>query len=168
MKYLLSLALLLASLSIQAEIYRWTDEEGNVHFSDEEHPDAELIPTPTPNTVPMPKFEPKKPVVEEKKESPYKSFSISSPANDVTIKDNTGKLSVSLSIEPELNIENGDYIRLSVDNRVVMAKTTSLNAQVPNIVRGSHSLKAELINKSGQTILSSSIQFHMKRFSALH
>ncbi len=169
MKYLLSLALLLGSLSIHAEIYRGVDDEGNVFYSDKEQPNSELIPTPTSNTIPMPKLEAKQPVTtEEKKDSPYKSFSIVSPSNSATIRDNTGNLSVSLSIEPILNIKNGDYFRLSIDNRVVTARTTSLTTQIPNIDRGSHSLKAELVDSSGQTIMSNSVQFHMKRFSILH
>ncbi|MCK5002759.1 MAG: DUF4124 domain-containing protein [Gammaproteobacteria bacterium] len=170
MKYYLSLVLLLGSLSLQAEIYRWTDEEGTVHFSDTEHPDAELIPTPTPNAIQMPKFEAKQPIVEEEKEeaSSYNSFTIVSPADDSTITDNTGNLSVSLSIEPVLNIKSGHYIRLSVDNQIMVSKTYSLNSQISSINRGSHTLKAEVLNSSGQLLMSHSSRFHMKRFSIQH
>ena len=159
--------LLLASLPAQAEIYRGVDEDGNVFYSDKEQPDSELIPTPSPNTVTMPKPEAKKPAEIEKPEATYKSFGIASPTNDLTIRDNTGNLPVTLSIDPELNIKNGDSIRLSIDNQVSVPKTTSLSTQLPNIARGTHTLKAELVSASGQTILSHSVQFHMKRFSVL-
>lgn len=168
MKYFISLILLLAAFSIQAEIYRGVDEKGEVFYSDKELPNSELIPTPTPNAISMPKPEPKKPVAAVTQEKVYKSFSIVSPANDATFKDNAGNLSVSLSIEPELDVEKGDHFRLSIDNRVVIAKSTTLITQIPNVVRGSHSLKAELVSDSGETIMSNSVQFHMKRFSVLH
>ncbi|MDH3343592.1 MAG: DUF4124 domain-containing protein, partial [Gammaproteobacteria bacterium] len=111
MKYFISLILLLVSLSIQAEIYRGVDEEGEVFYSDKELPNSELIPTPTPNAISMPKPEPKKPAAEVKQANQYKSFRIVSPANDATFKDNAGNLTVSLSIEPDLNTEKGDHIR---------------------------------------------------------
>ena len=168
MKYFISLVLLLVSFSTQAEIYRGVDEEGEVFYSDKELPNSELIPTPTPNAIRMPKPEPKKPAAEVKQENQYKSFRIVSPVNDATFKDNAGNLSVSLSIEPELNVKKGDHIRLSIDNRVVIAKSTTQITQIPNVDRGTHSLKAELVRGSGQTIMSNSIQFHMKRFSIRH
>lgn len=171
MKHLLPVALLIASFSIQAEIYRGTDEEGNVSYSDKEQPNSELIPTPTPNVIQGFKPEQKEAAgteVEESKDAAYKSFSIVSPANDSTAISSPGNLSISLSINPALNTKQGDYIRLYVDNRLVIKKTTSLSPSIPNIDRGSHSLKAELVSKSGKTLLSSSVQFHMKRFSSLH
>ena len=170
MKYLLPLVLLFSSLPIQAEIYRGVDEEGNVFYSDKEQPNTELIPTPAPNTIIMPKLEAKTPAAAEveKKDASYKSFSITTPANNAAVRDNAGNLSVSLSIDPALNKKNGDAIRLTIDNRVVTAKTTSLTVNIPNVDRGSHSLKAELVNKAGQVIRSSSVQFQMLRFSTLH
>ena len=168
MKYFISLILLLISFSTQAEIYRGVDEEGEVFYSDKELPNSELIPTPTPNAIRMPKPEPKKPAAATIEAKTYKSFSIVSPANDATFKDNAGNLSVKLSIKPDLNVKKGDHIRLSIDNQVVIAKSTTKITQIPNVVRGNHSLKAELVSGSGKTIMSSSIQFHMKRFSVLH
>ncbi|MDH5611352.1 MAG: DUF4124 domain-containing protein [Gammaproteobacteria bacterium] len=160
--------LLLASLPAQAEIYRGVDEDGNVFYSDKEQPESELIPTPTSNTVTMPKPVAKPHSAPQNTEIAYKAFTILSPANDSIIRDNTGNLSVTLSIEPELNVKNGDFIRLSIDNQVVTPKTTSLSTLIPDIDRGSHSLKAELVSGSGKSILSHSIQFHLKRFSTLH
>lgn len=170
MKLILGLILsLLTALPALAEIYRGTDEDGNVYYSDKPQADAELIPTPSSNTVSMPKPEAKKSAVEaEKPTGYYQSFRIFSPENDVTVIDNTGSVTVSLSIEPVLNIENGDYFRLYLDNQLVSPKSTTLSTTLPNVARGSHSLKAELVSASGQTLLSHSVQFHMKRFSVLH
>ncbi|MCK5002506.1 MAG: DUF4124 domain-containing protein [Gammaproteobacteria bacterium] len=168
MKYLLSIALLFVTLPVQAEIYRWVDEEGDVHYSDIEQPNSELIPTPTPNAIPMPKPEVKKPVKKKEESASYKSFRIVSPAHDSTITSSPGNLPVSLSIDPDLNEKNGDYIRLSIDNQVVVSKTSSLSTQISSIDRGTHTLNVELVNSSGKTLMRSSAQFHMKRTSILH
>lgn len=169
MKYLLSLGFLLfITLPTQAEIYRSVDEDGNVIYSDQELPNSELIPTPTDNAIPMPKPEAKPPAedVVEKPASAYQSFSIASPANNAVIRDNAGNVTVSLSIMPELKA--GDYIRLYVDNKLVMPRLTSSGTQLSNLTRGTHSLKAELMSSSGQSFSTTSVRFHLQRFSVLH
>lgn len=177
MKYHLVIALLLASFSTQAEIYRGLDEEGNVTFSDKEQAGSELIPTPIPNVIPRFKPEQDKATdtetqdskdTEEAKETLYTSFKIVKPDNGSTVIVSSGNLSISLSINPALDTKQGDYIRLYLDNRLVKSKISSLSSSIPNVDRGSHSLKAELVRKSGKVIQSSSVQFHMKRFSRLH
>jgi len=40
----LSLMALLASLSVSAEVYRWTDKDGKVHYSDAPPPEADAKP----------------------------------------------------------------------------------------------------------------------------
>lgn len=169
MKYLLSLSfLLLITLPVQAEIYRSVDEQGNVIYSDQELPNSELIPTPTDNAIPMPKPE-AKPAAEDivdKPASAYQSFSIASPANNAVIRDNAGSITVNLSITPALKV--GDYIRLYVDNALVMPRLTSSSTQLSNLTRGSHSLKAELVSSTGQSLRNTSVRFHLKRISVLH
>ncbi|MDT8453253.1 MAG: DUF4124 domain-containing protein [Gammaproteobacteria bacterium] len=171
MKYLLPLSfLLLIALPIQAEIYRSVDEDGNVIYSDQELPNSELIPTPTDNTVSMPKPEASAPA-EEKKEKPtgnYHSFSIVSPDHNAVIRNNAGNITVNLSIDPPLKVGSGDYIRLYLDDEEQSSKLTSSSTQLSNIARGSHTLRAELRNASGKTLKSASIQFHLKRISVLH
>ena len=169
MKYLLSLGfLLLIALPAQAEIYRSVDEDGNVIYSDQELPNSELIPTPTDNAIPMPKPEAKPPAedIAEQPASAYQSFSIASPANNAVIRDNAGNVTVSLSITPKLKA--GDYIRLYVDNKLVMPRLASPGTQLSNLSRGSHSLKAELVSSSGQSLRTTSVRFHLKRISVLH
>ncbi len=171
MKYLFPLSLLLLiTLPIQAEIYRSVDEDGNVIYSDQELPNGELIPTPTDNTVTMPKPEARAPV-EEEDENPtvnYHAFSIASPENNAVIRNNAGNITVNLSIDPPLKVSTGDYIRLYLDNEELRSKLTSSSTQLSNISRGTHTLKAELSNASGKTLKSASVQFYLKRISTLH
>jgi len=79
-KYFLAL-LLLAPLSVTATIYKSVDSNGNVVFSDKPSPDAQEIPTPSPNTVHLPKAPPTEAVKKEKKakNTVYTSLVITSP-----------------------------------------------------------------------------------------
>lgn len=169
MKYLISLALLLASFTIHAEIYRGVDKEGNVFYSDKEQPNAELIPTPTPNAITMPKFEAKKPVTEDAEKNPYQSFAIVSPANNATIRNNAGNISISLSLLPALDTKNNHRIIIYLDGQVAISATTELMVQLANISRGNHTLSAKVIDEKGkQLIISKTTTINMKRSSSQH
>jgi hypothetical protein len=77
MKHSITLLLLLLTIVSHAEIYKGTDAEGNVIYSDEELPNTTEIQVPDATSIPMPKPKPKETVkkdIEEKKA--YKLFKI--------------------------------------------------------------------------------------------
>lgn len=172
MKYFISLILLLVSFSTQAEIYRGVDEEGEIFYSDKEQPNAELIPTPTPNAISMPKLEAKKPVAEDAEDAemnPYKSFGIVNPANNTTIRDNAGNISITLSLLPALDTKNNHRITIYLDGQIVISATTELTIQLANIRRGKHTLSAKVIDGKGkQLIRSNAVTINMKQTSSQH
>ncbi|MES0328574.1 MAG: DUF4124 domain-containing protein [Gammaproteobacteria bacterium] len=169
MKYFLAIALLLFAFSIHAEIYRGVDEEGNVFYSDKDQANAELIPTPTPNAITMPKLEANKPAAEDAEKNPYKSFGIVSPANNATIRDNIGNISITLSLLPALDTKNSHRITIYLDGQIVISATTELTIQLANISRGNHTLSAKVIDGKGkQLIRSNAVTIHMKRSSSQH
>lgn len=154
---------------VTAEIYKSLDDEGGVTYSDKETPRAKKIPTPSPNTIQMPKATPRQTVEQPDKTAGYSHFRITSPTDNTTIRSSLGTLSVSLAIEPALNIEQGHSISILLDGRPVIASTRQLNIELNNIDRGSHSLKARVRDKQGKSIISSnSIRFHLKRLSSQH
>ena len=159
------LLLLLVSFSLQAELYKGIDEHGNVYFTDKEIPDSEKIPMHMPTVIQMPKPEDVKQTTEKvSKDTSYTSFKILHPANDDTIRNNNGNITVSLALTPELNTASGHKISVSVDGKVVIQSTALLTVQLTNIDRGSHTIQATVINKKGKTIKSSnSITVHLKR-----
>lgn len=164
------LLLLLVSLSLQAEIYRGINAEGNVVFSDKEIPNSEKIPMPTPNITQMPKPVPVEPTTEDSVDSAnYRSFKIEQPENNGTIRENNGNVSISLELTPDLNTKAGHTISIVVDGKVVTRATTALTTQLSNINRGSHTIKAHVNDKDNKTIITSNtVEFHMKRFSVQH
>ena len=170
MKSLLSLMLLFISLSVQAEIYKGTDPDDQTTYSDQPLPGSVIIPTPSPNTIQMPKPEPRKPVEKPAIEaSPYTQFSIISPANNETIRDNTGNIPVSFLLEPDLDIKKGHRINVYLDGQIAVAKSAELALHVTNAGRGAHTINASVIDGKGKILISSNaITVHVKRFSIQH
>jgi hypothetical protein len=169
MKHIVTLLLFaLVAIASHAEIYKGTDAEGNTIYSDEELPNGTEIPTPSPNTVIMPK--PKK-VVKDDTEKPasYTLFKILSPGNDETLRISSGNIEVSLSVIPELDIKQGHSISVYIDGETAISKTTEMKLQIPNVSRGSHNLQAEIKDETNEVIIQSNdVTFHMKRASNQH
>lgn len=169
-KYFLVM-LLLAPLSVMAAIYKSVDSEGNVVFSDKPSADAKEIPTPTPNTVHLPKAPPPEVAKKEKKakDTVYTSLVITSPSANETIHSNPGIVSIKLQLTPDLNIKAGDRVNILVDNYVLLKNSSQLSIDIPDINRGSHHVQAVVTNKQGATLITSEdVQFFMQRQSILN
>lgn len=176
------LLLLLFILPAQAEIYRWVDDNGNVVFSDEPHPQAEKVDLP-PSTTYTPvedeesseilKLSPEEATgeeaVEEQDAVPDYQLRIIAPANDESIWVNNGDVTVSMIVEPQLNAERGDRILLQLDGVAVGEPQASTTYQFNNLSRGTHSLTAQVVDSSGTTLTSSdTVTFHLHRASILN
>jgi hypothetical protein len=169
-KYFLVL-LLLAPLSAMAAIYKSVDSNGDVVFSDKPSPDAKEIPTPSPNTVHLPKAPPPEAAKKEKKakDTIYTSLTITSPGSNETIHSNPGIVNIMLRLTPELNIKAGDRVNILVDNYVLLRQTSQLSVKIPDINRGTHTVQAVVTNKQGATLIKSDeVQFFMQRQSVLN
>ncbi|MCF6324856.1 MAG: DUF4124 domain-containing protein [Gammaproteobacteria bacterium] len=171
LRLLLILAFLFAMPAIAA--YKWTMPDGSVIFSDQPpHPDAEkitLLPTQTFSAPPIPKQAVEiKPDAETRDIATYSSLQIAQPANEATIRDNSGNITVSVSSEPPLFIKKGHQITLLLDG-VTISTSTSAQTMLPNIDRGSHTLRATIIDKEGTALITSNDSiFYLHRVSILH
>lgn len=166
-------SLLLLGLGVQAEMYKWVDEEGNVSYSDQpQHKDARQLDTPTANTIPAVRVPPKVqpvPVAPDKPETRYSLLQITSPEHDQAIRSNPGNINVSLITQPALNVAQGHSISLLLDNKLVSENITTDQTTLQNVDRGTHQLSAIIKNKQDKTLQQSdSITFHLLRHSILH
>lgn len=172
MKLITSLLLLFIYTLAQADIYKGKDAEGQTIYSDQELPDTQKIPTPSPNTIQMPKLEKKKSVQNKDTTDDttnYTLFNISSPTNGETVRSNTGDISIALTIDPELDTNNGHRIVIYLDNQPVISTATESDLQLNNVSRGEHSLRAEVRNAKGKSVISSrALTIYMKRLSGQH
>lgn len=159
MRYLLLTIIFLTQLA-SAEVYRSVDKDGNVVFSDEASPDAETVIIPEVQTIPPPKvggrYEAPPP-----KEEFYRELLVTSPAHDSTIRDNTGNISVGVSVDPSL--QGGHQLVLYMDGQEV-SSGRQLSFTLNNVDRGTHQLRAVIKDAKGRIVKSSkSSSFHLHR-----
>jgi len=175
---LLAFSIGLFSQQIRAEVYKYIDKEGNVVFTDKYTPNAEKL-----NLPPSIKKEKKQETVDnepakvaapedvpEKKKpkfTGYKQFELVSPGNESIVRDNSGNLTVNISIEPELQTELDHRLFVYLDGARVKGVWTSHVITLPDIDRGSHTISAEVVDLSQSLRLmrTATVTFHMKKFS---
>lgn len=152
---------LLPALPAVATVYKWTDEKGLVHFSDEPHPGAERLEVGQPSVYNPP------PVDLRSGERPastaigYMDFSIAQPQPEATIRNNPGTVMVRFRIEPELR--GGDQIRVLLDGKPVDTGATTIVA-LQRVDRGTHTLSAVVEDKAGAVVARAApVTFYMHR-----
>jgi hypothetical protein len=172
MRLLLTFFILLATINTQAALYKYTDENGEVVYSDQApYEGAEELVPPELQVTPAIKPKPKANENPEKKEdiTRYSSFQITSPKNGSTLQNKTGTLKIALAIKPALNIKAGHYINIFIDDVAVIKNSSQLSTILNHIDRGTHSIQAELREKSGKLIrFSNNVIVHVHRFSIQH
>ncbi|NND64610.1 MAG: DUF4124 domain-containing protein [Gammaproteobacteria bacterium] len=159
-----SILLLLATMpAALAETYKWVDDEGVVHFSDQPYPDAEEIeisevqlfsaPTPvsapagssTPNTSEQPA---------ETSQAGYQSFEITSPVTDDVFHNIGGELGIKLSLQPP-RLLSGHQVAIFLDG--VLAEdwdSAEFNSgTLKEVYRGEHTITAEVRDANDNTLV---------------
>lgn len=150
-----------------AQIYKWIDAQGNVHFSDVPHEGAEKVKINESQT-----YSPPKPInnnlsstgdqQKEAKPRSYTKLVISQPENEATIRNNQGYLVVAVEIEPDLT--PGDNLQLLYDGAPIGEPQPNPSFQLNGVYRGSHTIAVQVLDPSGQVLnTSDSITFFMHR-----
>ncbi len=181
---LLALSLFaLTPLNAVGAVYKSIGPDGNVTYSDQPQANAEKIelppgpPPPAPvETLPLPSDVVPPTVVQvppdaEPEVPPftgYSTFTIITPENDETLRENNGSVAINLAIEPALYAEAGHKIALLLDGKPVLEGLTATQIQLGNVDRGTHTLQAQVSNAEGTVIASTSIiTVHLKRISTV-
>jgi hypothetical protein len=158
MSRLLLLVLLLLPLgSLAQAVYRTTDAQGNVVFTDTPPTNAtpadriEIRPT---NTAPPP---PTRPVPEgtpsvEPEVAPY-TVTITEPANETTFPMGSGNFSVSVNVTPAL--QRAENLQLFLDGAPRGKPQRASTWSLTNVYRGQHDLTVGVIDDSGKTLATS-------------
>lgn len=94
----------------------------------------------------------------------YTQLKISSPEDDEAVRDNEGKVSVMVSLTPQLFTRFEDKLNIAIDGNIVNdGKAKSIS--VEGIERGTHTITAYVEDKNGNVMLSAQpVSFHMFRF----
>ena len=159
----LLLALLLAPLAFFAEspaaqIYRTTDEQGNVVFTDK--PPAgvsttEQVELPQTNTTPPPSVRPapKRESPQPDKDAPAFSVAIVSPANETSFPMGPGNFSVNAQVEPSPGTNAS--LQLYMDGIPWGDPQQGGSWALTNVFRGAHDLTVAIVDANGQQLASS-------------
>ncbi len=81
--------------------------------------------------------------------------------------DNAGDMDVVVAVSPELHTAAGDRIALILDGRTASMRGAT-RFRLTGVVRGEHSVEAQLMDSSGNALIASSpVTFHMWQASRL-
>jgi hypothetical protein len=161
---LLCSLLLLAPIGGQAaKVYKWTDAQGNVIYSDSPRPGAEEIEVPTEPAGIVPVAPGKMPPAGQAvPREGYGALIVASPSNEQVIEDPGGAVPVSLAVEPPLRTRDGDAVRLNLDGQPLDTRYTGAQIVIPGVPRGTHTLQAQVVDRAGTVLISSApVTFHM-------
>ena len=143
-----------------AEIYRSTDEDGTVVYSDQPHSKSEVVSLPSVNIAAPSNAQNTNGTTDSttatKKKIPYTQFKITSPKDQDTFQ-NATEIPVDIAITPAL--QEGDKIQFYLDGKAVSEPIASTSYSIPKIKgteeiieRGSHEITANLLDEQGETI----------------
>jgi len=154
MRFILLLVILFFLTPVSAEVYRSLDDDGNVIFTDKPSPDGEKMRIDKVQTVSPPAVEDFKYAPPKKSaEIVYTSLEIVSPKNDQVFTGGPGDVTVSIVVQPALNVAAGDRFVLSMDGNKQSDSTSTFS--FTNLDRGTHTAKVDVVNKDGKSLISS-------------
>ena len=149
---------LLATTAVAADVWRWVDENGVVHFSDTPREGAERIDvSESRQTTGARVYRDAAPSSEDgaepAQEQPfeYQSLTVSSPGAEETLWNIEGTLSVSLSLSPAL--QSGHQVRVYFDGEPRLVNSTSFT--IDEVWRGVHNIQAEVLDETGSLMIRS-------------
>lgn len=141
-----------------ADAYRWTDEDGIVHYSDKPHEGAERVVLPSDSRVVRRQRPAQAPLQQgaagqqpDAGAFKYESLNIVSPGAEETLWNIEGVLNVTLDIRPGLL--EGHQIRVYFDGNPRMVNAASF--QIEEVYRGVHNIQAEVVDASGRLMIRS-------------
>lgn len=151
-----------------AEVYRWVDEAGKIHYSDSPRPGAEAVEIREPNVYDAPENLPRietEPPDPETDTPGYERLQITYPEPDSAFWDNQGNFTLRLTLEPALDSAAGHRVRVYLDGES-QGTTEKLQWRFTGVNRGSHSVRAEVIDEAGESLIQSgTVSFHLHQQS---
>lgn len=175
LKRLIVLSACLLGALAQAQVYKWVDEDGVVHFSDQPRAGAEEInlpARPAPRAQPGPRAPATadtdaaadEPPVEEP-DPGYQSLVVANPGAEETLWNIGGTLNVTLALEPAL--KPGHQVRIYFDGALRTVSGTSF--QLQEVYRGMHNIQAEIVDAAGELqIRSANHRFYVQQTSVVN
>jgi uncharacterized protein DUF4124 len=143
---------------LSAQIYKTTDSQGNVVYTDKPpatgHTTEQVDLKQTNTSAPPPEIaRPEPPQPAAAPATTEYQLAIESPANETTIAMGPGNFSISASVDPLPG--NGDTLQLLIDGTPWGEPQTDTNWAVTNVFRGAHDITISVLTDSGKVIATS-------------
>ncbi len=164
------LAVFAACAGRAAVVYKWTDSDGVVHYSDQPSPGAEKILTATSAAAGAAASAPRPGSSTSQKSAPsglvYDQFFISSPVPDQSFFGDE-VISVNLALEPALKPNHS--ITWHLDGRPLSdVAPTATQFSLPRLDRGTYAIAATITDRgTGESVSTDSVNFFVRQPSAL-
>lgn len=150
----LTIVSMTVTLPVQAEdIYRWVDGSGQVHYSDVPRDGAEQVEIGPAQTFSAPVIARSSPstTADTSSAAVYDALEIVSPAQEETIWNTGGVITVSVNPSPALMV--GHSLRIYYDGKPVEGKAPrATSVQLSEVYRGEHQVSAEILSVTGQVL----------------
>ncbi len=163
---------LLAAGAAQAQAYKWTDEDGVVHYSDRPQPGAQEVDLGKYSKAqghslvrkPLPRRSRATDEDGATSDVGYDSLEVVSPAAEQTLWNIEATLNVSLALSPAL--QSGHRLRVYFDG--TPQEVGGLSFQLQEVYRGEHNLQAEVVDQAGNVLIRSQpSRFYVQQTSVL-
>jgi hypothetical protein len=166
MKKWLSLLLCLILSPALAEVYKWEDKDGGIHYSDRS-PEEGVEPIELPKGVyytptPLPETGAEE-EEEQESEDRYLDLSIDKPEMNETIYSNEGTVKVKFTLTP--GPVEGDEFQVFLDGQKIGKRGSTTSVKLDNVDRGSHTVKVQVFSDGDAKATSQSVVFHLRRES---
>ena len=143
-----------SAVAFSATVYRWVDENGVTHYSDQPHENAEKVTISAPQTYSAPRQAPSNNSTSRPGAPTTYSCAITQPANDDTFPNTTAVVTTVQSSPPP---SQGAKVVLMFDGLRVQNFPPGGGAfQLSNLDRGTHTLQAQIEDSTGKVVCQSS------------
>ena len=137
-------------------IFKGTDDKGNVYYSDQPIEDSEKFTPQSISVVGSSKGAAKTTAKAQSKEGEvesykYAKFDIVDPLQNQVIR-NQQNVSVSLQIEPPLNVKQNHKIWLLMDGKPIVKDSQVMALKVGKLNRGAHKFQAQVKDGNGKVV----------------
>ncbi len=167
---------LAANSVVYAELFKWKDEHGNTIYSDQPPPggqkeDSEIDQQELPAIITMPAPRESTSATTSSQQNNqdeagvnYQEFSVLTPEHDSIVRENSGKVTISIRVEPNIFVERGDILVIYMDDKEI-ARGDQTSIMLDNVDRGTHSVKAQILNNRGEIINETDVtKFTLQRY----
>ena len=161
---------LLIGTAAHAELYKKVDEQGNITYSDVPSGAAKPVQPPGLTTYGTPnqhKQTSKKPADPAKAAAAtvYTALAIANPVNNEALRDNSGTVTVKITLAPQLDTKSGHKLIALLDQKPA-AEAQAGEIALKDVERGAHALKVQVTDATGHVLKESAeINFQLHRGS---